>query len=53
MLKNYKKNFKGFTNKQVEKAILAQNTQAMMAHPSDNQFKQVVSNKFLTTAMSN
>ncbi len=42
-----KKNFKGFTKTQVEKAILARDTQAMMVHPSDNQFEQVVSTKSL------
>ncbi len=47
MLQTVKKNFKGFIKKQVEKAILAWNTQAMMTYPSDSQFEQVISTKSL------
>ena len=38
MLQPIQKNFEGFTKKQVEKAILAYATQAMMEHPSDVKF---------------
>ncbi len=47
MPQTVKKNFEGFTKNQVKKAILAHDTQVMMAHLSDNQFEQVVSTKSL------
>ena len=47
MLQTVKKNFEGFTKKQVKKVILAHGTQAMITHPSDDQFEQVVSTKSL------
>ena len=50
MLHTVKENFKGFTKKQVEKAILARNNQEMMAHPPNDQFEQVVRTKVSTTA---
>ncbi len=47
MLQTVKKNFDRFAKKQVEKAISVCDTQAMMSHSSDDQFKQVVSTKSL------
>ncbi len=47
MLQTFKKNIKGFIKKQVKKATSDRNTQVMMAHSSDDQFDQVVSNKSL------
>ena len=35
LLQTVHKNFEGFTKKQVEKALLACNVQAMVGHPSD------------------
>ena len=43
MLGTVRKNFEGFTKKQVKKAILARKAQAMVAHPPDEKFKQMVS----------
>ena len=43
MLKTVQKNFEGYTKKQVEKAILACKAQTMVAHPHDDEFKQMVS----------
>jgi len=43
LLQTVRKNFEGFTKKQVEKALLARNVQAMVGHPSDGEFNQMVS----------
>ena len=45
MIETVCKNFKGFTRKQVEDAILARNEQAMLAYPPDQKFKQMASTK--------
>ena len=47
MLETLQKNFEGFTKKQVKKAILAREAQAMVAHPPDEKFKQMVSHESL------
>mmetsp|Transcript_4507 Transcript_4507/g.6406 ORF Transcript_4507/g.6406 Transcript_4507/m.6406 type:complete len:231 (-) Transcript_4507:100-792(-) len=39
MVQTVRGNFEGFTKKEVEKAIQARRLQAMMAHPSDAEFK--------------
>ena len=43
LVQTIRKNFEGFTKKQIEKAILAREAQAMMGHPPDVKFKQLVS----------
>ena len=43
MLETVRENFEGYTKKQVEKAILARKAQAMVGHPPDEKFKQMVS----------
>ena len=43
MLKTVRENFEGYTKKQVGKAILARKVQAMVEHPPDKKFKQMVS----------
>ena len=43
LLQTVRKNFEGFTKKQAEKALLARNVQAMVGHPSDGEFNQMVS----------
>ena len=47
MLATVSKNYKGYTERQVKKAILARRLQEMVAHPTDESFKQMVSNKSL------
>ena len=47
MLETVQKNFKGFTKKQVKKAILAREAHAMVAHPPDEKFKQMVRHESL------
>ena len=43
MVQTVRKQFKGFTRKEVKKAILAQKLQAMLGHPSDQELTQMVS----------
>jgi len=43
LLKTVRKNFEGFAKKQVEKALLACNVQAMVGHPFNGKFNQMVS----------
>ena len=45
MLETVRKNFEGYTKKQVERAILARKTQAMVPHPPDEKFKQMVNHE--------
>ena len=45
MIEMVRKNFKGFTRKQVKDAILARDEQTMLAYPPDQKFKQMVSTK--------
>ena len=45
MLETVRKNFEGFTKKQVKKAILAREAQAMIAHPPDEKFKQMINHE--------
>ena len=47
MVQTVQENFKGFTEKQVKKAILACEAQAKLAHPTDEKFKNMVSSKSL------
>ena len=47
MIETVRKNFEGFTKRQVEEAILARKIQAMVAHPTNEVFKQMVSSKSL------
>ena len=47
MLETVRKNFEGYTKRQVKKAILAREAQAMVAHPPDEKFKQMVSHENL------
>ena len=48
MLETVRKNFEGYKKKQVENAILARKMQAMVAHPPDEKFKDMVSHKSLS-----
>ena len=50
MFETVQANFKGFTRKQVEKAILARRMQSMVAYPSDEAFKQLVNTKSLVNS---
>jgi len=43
MLETVRKNMEGFTKRQLDKAVLARKAQAMVAHPPDEKFKQMVS----------
>ena len=43
MVKTVHKNFEGYTKKEVEKATYAHQAQAIMGHPTDEKFKQLVS----------
>ena len=45
MLETVWKNFEGFTKKQVKKAILAREAQAMVAYPPDEKFKQMINHE--------
>ena len=45
MLKTVQKKFEGYTKRQVEKAILGRKAQAMVAHPPNEKFKQMVSHE--------
>ena len=47
MLKTVRKNYEGYTKRQVKKAILACEAQVMVAHPLDEKFKQKVSHENL------
>ena len=47
MLATVRKNYEGYTERQVKKAILACQLQGMVVHPTDESFKQMVSNKSL------
>ena len=48
MVNTVRKNFEGFTRKQVEKAVLAREVQAMVAVPTEAEFKKMVSSKSLS-----
>ena len=45
LLQTDRKNFEGYKKRQVKQVILACNAQAMVAHPTDDKFKQMVSSK--------
>ena len=47
MFETVRNNFEGYTKRQVKKAILAREAQAMVAHPTDEKFKQMVSHENL------
>ena len=47
MLETVQKNLEGYTKREVKKAILACEAQAMVAHPPDDKFKQMVSHENL------
>ena len=47
MIETVRKRFENFTEQQVKDAILARDTQAMVAHPPDQKFKNMVSHKSL------
>ena len=48
LLQTVGKNFEGFTQRQVRQAKLARRAQAMVEHPTDDKFKQMVSSKSFT-----
>ena len=50
MIETVRANFEGFTRKHVAKAILTCRVQAMVAHPPDEVFKQLVSTKSLVNS---
>ena len=43
MVQTVRKQFEGFTKREMKKAILAWKLQAMLGHPSDQKLKQMVS----------
>ena len=45
LIETVRKNFEGYTKKQIEKAILAREVQAMTGHYPDKKFKRMVSSK--------
>ena len=45
MVQNFRKNFEGFINNQVEKEILAHKVQSMIGNPTDTNFKPMASKK--------
>ena len=45
LLQTVRKNFEGFTKRQIKQAKLARRAQAMVGHPTDEKFKQMVSSK--------
>ena len=47
MLGTVQKNFEGYTKRQAKRAILASEAQAMVAHPPDEKFKQMVNHENL------
>ena len=47
MLQTVPENYEGYMKRQVEKATLAQEVQAMIGHPTDARFKQLVSKRVL------
>ena len=47
LLKTDQKKVEGYTKKQVKNAILVKKTQSMIAHPTDEKFKQMSSSKCL------
>ena len=47
MLETVRKNFEGYTKKQVENVILVRKMQAMVAHPPDDKFKDMVRHESL------
>ena len=47
MIETVRKNFKKFTKKEVKMAKLSREMQAMIGHPPDSVFKQIVSDKNL------
>ena len=52
MIETVRKNFEGFTQKQVQDAILARDEQAMLAYPPDQEFNRMVSHKSLKNPRS-
>ena len=48
LLQTVQENFEGFTQRQVKQAKLARRAQAMVGHPTDDKFKQMVSSKSST-----
>ncbi len=47
MIETVRGNYEGFTKRKVQRAIEAWQTQAMVAYPIDESFKQMASNKIL------
>ena len=47
MIRTVSKNLENFTSKDIEKAKLSQKTQLMVANPSDERFKEIVSGSSL------
>ena len=43
MIETVEKNYEGFTNKEIEKAILARKVQNRIGHPPEGRFKEIVS----------
>ena len=48
MVQKLRDNFEGYTKKQVEKNILDNTVQVIIGHPTEHNFKQIVSQKILT-----
>ena len=59
MVQNLREKFEGFTEREVRDAKLSRWVQSMVAHPSDTEFQQMVSARYLSdcpvneTAVSN
>ena len=47
LIETVRKNFKGYSKKEIEKAVLSKTTQAMVGHPPTARFKQIVSDSHL------
>ena len=47
MLQTVRQNYEGYTKREVEEAKQARKTQAMMAHPTDVVFTEMVRNKVI------
>ena len=48
LLQTVRENFEGFIQRQVKQAKLARRAQAMVGHPTDDKFKQMVSSRSFT-----
>ncbi len=53
MIQTVRQRYKGFTKRKVKDTIAAHKAQAMLCHPTDAQFVEMVRNKTIKTAPSN